>query len=90
SFVISGVVASIVSNGGNADYALQVFSASLSVGLSTLLMVVTDTEHPPAGGTAIWVAVYGWNNMEVFFIIATAVLLAAIGRLLEGRLMDLV
>ncbi len=71
-------------------YSINVFSASLAVGLSTLLMVVTDTEHPPAGGTAIWVAVYGWKNAEILFIIGVACLLATARILLRKHLVDLV
>ena len=39
----------------NAVYAL-------SVGLSIFIMVISDTEHPPAAGTALGVATKGFNR----------------------------
>ena len=33
--------------------------AALSVGLSILIMVSTDTAHPPAAGTVLGLVIYG-------------------------------
>ena len=35
--------------------------AALSVGVSILGMVATNTEHPPAAGTALGLVVHGWS-----------------------------
>ncbi|MFW6237805.1 MAG: HPP family protein [Halanaerobiales bacterium] len=40
-------------------------SGGMAVGLSTLLMVVTDTEHPPAAGIALGLAMAAGSNVIV-------------------------
>lgn len=69
---------------------VYIFSASVAVGLSTLMMVVTDTEHPPAGGTAIWVALYGLMSKGTLFIIIGCVLLAIARLMLINKMVNLV
>ncbi|RLF49214.1 MAG: HPP family protein [Thermoplasmata archaeon] len=99
--VIGGHIVGIVS--GIASYALavyimenispqhvQIFSASLSVGLSTLIMVITDTEHPPAGGTAIWFSIRGADLGSAMFIIAASALLMLSKYILGERMKNLV
>src|SRR5512135_1471986 len=44
---------------------------SMAVGLSIFTMVVTDTEHPPAAGTALGVAITGMSpNVLVAVILS--------------------
>lgn len=40
-----------------------VFLYAIAIALSLFIMAVTDTEHPPAAGTALGLAIYGfsWN-----------------------------
>ena len=66
------------------------FMAVASVGLGILLMVLTDTEHPPAAGTALGlVVVGGWALSAVMFVLLGAVMLSAAHTLLKPRLVDL-
>ena len=47
---------------------------SLAVGFSILIMVLTDTDHPPAAGTALGIAMNG-----ITIEVTAAVILSAIG-----------
>ena len=48
-------------------------AAAVSVGLSILVMVMTDTEHPPAAGTALGLIIPGWSWSAVIFIMSGAI-----------------
>ena len=63
--------------------------AVLTVGLSILLMVVTNTEHPPAAGTALGLVVEGWTISAVVFVLVGVVILSSIHLLLRPRLQNL-
>ncbi|MFC2052562.1 HPP family protein [Chloroflexota bacterium] len=64
--------------------------AAIAVGLSIFVMAITNTEHPPAAGTALGIVAHEWTYETIIFVVACAVSLAIIGRLLRGRLKDLV
>ena len=64
-------------------------AAALSVGLSILVMVVTDTEHPPAAGTALGLVIPGWTRTAVVFIISGALALSLIRIVLRPKLVNL-
>ncbi len=66
------------------------FVYALAVGLSIFLMAITNTEHPPAAGTALGIAAHTWSYQVVLFVLLSVVLLAVIRRLLRSRLKDLV
>lgn len=69
---------------------LYILPYSLSVGLSILAMVISDTEHPPAAGTALGIVVSPWSWRIVVFILASAVLLSLAKWILRYRLKNLV
>ena len=101
--VIGGqVVAVIVGTTFSALYLLPVLGelaegshiardifATISVGLSILLMVVTNTEHPPAAGTALGLVVEGWTPSAVLFVLLGVVMLSVVHMLLRLRLTNL-
>jgi CBS-domain-containing membrane protein len=62
---------------------------ALAVGLSLFTMVVTDTEHPPAAGTALSVVTLGPNRETVIAVVISIGLLVLIQRLLRRYLIDL-
>jgi len=64
-------------------------AVALSVGLSILLMVALNFEHPPAAGTALGIATHEWSWQTVVFIVVFAVCLAVIKWLLRRYLKDL-
>jgi CBS-domain-containing membrane protein len=63
--------------------------AVLSVGLSILLMVLTNTEHAPAAGTALGLVVGGWAPSAILFVLLGAVILSAVHMLLRPHLTNL-
>ena len=67
----------------------MVCAAAISVGLSIFLMVVTDTKHPPASGTALGLVVQGWSVWAVLFVLGGTVMLLLFRWALRNRLRDL-
>ncbi|MFC2025043.1 HPP family protein [Chloroflexota bacterium] len=65
-------------------------AVGLSIGLSIFLMTITNTEHPPAAGTAIGIVAHEWSYDTIIFILVFAVSLAVVRRLLKRYLKDLV
>jgi CBS-domain-containing membrane protein len=56
-------------------YSIIIYS--LAVGFSIFTMVVIDTEHPPAAGTALGVAITG-ISLDVFIAISISVILLSL------------
>ena len=63
--------------------------AVLAVGLSTLFMAVTDSEHPRAAGTALGLVVTDWKSSAVLFVVLGTVTLSVIHMLLRPYLKNL-
>ncbi len=63
---------------------------SLAVGLSILIMVVIDTEHPPAAGTALGVAISGFSLHALASIVVSVTILSSIHHFFKARLKNLV
>jgi CBS-domain-containing membrane protein len=61
----------------------------LAVGLSIFTMVVTDTEHPPAAGTALGVAITGMSPNVLVAVLLSIVLLSLMHRFFKPYLRDL-
>jgi CBS-domain-containing membrane protein len=62
---------------------------SLAFGLSIFTMVVTDTEHPPASGTALGVAITGMSPHLLIVVVLSIVLLSLIHHFFKPYLRDL-
>ena len=62
---------------------------ALAVGLSIFTMVVTDTEHPPASGTALGVAITGMSPHVLIAVVIGIILLSLIHRFFKPYLRDL-
>lgn len=62
---------------------------ALAIGLSILLMVITDTGHPPASGTALGVAVRGFSLDITIAVMTSAIILSLIHHLFKRHLKDL-
>jgi len=70
------------------EHASVIFGA-LSVGLAIFVMVVTDTEHPPAAGLALAFVLNQWDIVTVIVVVAGIVSLALVKMLLKPVLIDL-
>ena len=68
---------------------LRNFSYAVAVGLAVLLMAITNTEHPPAAGTAIGMATREFDILIFLSIIGAVVMLAIIKLALRPHLRDL-
>ena len=72
----------------DTKYLLDI-CAAISVGVGILVMVVTNTEHPPAAGTALGLVIYGFDWSSVTFILASALLLCLVRWILFPRMINL-
>lgn len=73
---------------GNAEF-LRTLGYAIVVGLSMLLMAVTNTEHPPAAGTALGMASRQFDPLIFFSIIGAVVMLSILKLALRPYLQDL-
>ncbi|HEX77863.1 MAG TPA: HPP family protein [Dehalococcoidia bacterium] len=62
-----------------------ILMAAISVGLSIFVMVITDTKHAPAAGTALGLVVQNWQYTTIIFIMACAGALSLVRYLLVRR-----
>jgi CBS-domain-containing membrane protein len=69
---------------------LSILAYSLAVGLSIFIMVVIDTEHPPAAGTALGLATMGFSLGAAIAVVTSAVLLSLAHHFLKPFLKNLV
>ena len=73
-----------------ADQALlSNLALAFAVGLAMLLMAITNTEHPPAAGTAIGMATREFDILIFLSIVGAVVLLAILKLVLRPHLRDL-
>ena len=64
-------------------------AGALAVGISMLIMVLTNTEHPPAAGLALGIVVHAWDFATLAVILLGVVVLYAAKSALKGYLIDL-
>ena len=62
---------------------------SLAVGTTIFLMVALDAEHPPAGGTALGVAITGFSISVMVAILTSSIVLSLAHRFCKKFLKDL-
>ena len=74
----------------HAHHVSSAFVASFAVGLSMLVMVITDTEHPPAAGIALGVAIRGFSWGVMVTSLVSVFVLTVIHYLCRDSLKDLV
>ena len=70
--------------------ALSAVVYALAVGSSIFIMVVIDTEHPPASAVALGVAMRGFSLEVAITVVVTTVVLSIIRSLFGKYLEDLV
>jgi CBS-domain-containing membrane protein len=63
---------------------------ALTVGCSVLAMTITNTEHPPAAGTALGVVIAGFSARVFLGVVVGAGILALIHQVLKPFLRDLI
>lgn len=58
------------------DMIYSAIAYSVAVGATMFVMVVSDTEHPPAAGTALGIAISGYSSDAAIAVITGAVLMS--------------
>lgn len=71
-------------------YIVSLLTYALAVGISIFVMVVTDTEHPPASGLALGVAVAGFDLKVTIAVISAVIVLSIIHHFCKSMIRDLV
>ncbi|MCP4649921.1 MAG: HPP family protein [PVC group bacterium] len=66
-----------------------IFFASLAVGLAIFIMVITNTEHPPAAGLALGLVFNAFNHRTLLVVILGIIALSLIKTLLKPLLKNL-
>jgi CBS-domain-containing membrane protein len=84
--LISGSLISFIPH--NSEYSCIMVYA-LAVGISILLMVALNFEHPPAAGTALGVAMTGFSVTVLIAVITSSVILSLAHRFLRRYLREL-
>jgi CBS-domain-containing membrane protein len=69
--------------------AIFAFYAAVGVGLTMFLMAATNTEHPPAAGTALAIVAHGFEWGLILFIASAVLILVLIQRMTRTKLIDL-
>lgn len=85
--LVSGSVCALIPQ---PIYVVSLIAYALAVGLSIFIMVVTDTEHPPASGLALGVAITGFTWNVGIAVITAVIVLSLIHHLCKPMIKDLV
>ena len=84
---LSGCLCALIPH---SSFLYSILLYSLAVGLSIFIMVVTDTEHPPASGTALGFAITGFDLNAAIALITSAIMLSLAHHFFKPYLRDLV
>jgi len=71
-------------------YFMSLLAYALAVGGSIFIMVVTDTEHPPASGLALGLAVSGFSWSVGIAVVTAVVVLSLVHHFFKSMIRDLV
>lgn len=63
---------------------------AIAVGLATFLMVITNTEHPPAAGMALGLVLQPWDYRTVLYVLGCVCFLCLAKQVLKRVMIDLV
>jgi len=69
---------------------VEVCCAALALGVAFLIMVVTNTEHPPAAALALGFVLNEWDLFALLVVLSGIVLITAIKEAIKPRLLDLI
>lgn len=66
-----------------------IFFGAIAVGVSILLMTITNTEHAPAAGISLGLVINQWTNITILFILGAILWMAVVRKILKPYLIDL-
>jgi len=84
---LSGCLCALIPH---SSFLYSILLYSLAVGLSIFIMVVTDTEHPPASGTALGFVITGFDLKTAIALMASVIILSLVHHFFKPYLRDLV
>jgi CBS-domain-containing membrane protein len=85
------LLATLVSAQTSIDYhTLQILCGAAAAGLAFLLMVVTDTEHPPAASLALGYVLNEWSLLTVVVVLTGLVAIVGVKESTKRLMIDLV
>jgi CBS-domain-containing membrane protein len=92
--LVASPMAIIAGTGVGEDWIAQIptifaLYAALGVGITMFLMAATNTEHPPAAGTALAVVAHGFGWDLLLFLAVAVLILVIIQRATRHWLIDL-
>lgn len=64
--------------------------AAIATGVAMFIMVITDTEHPPAAGLALGFVLNEWDALTLIVVMLGILTISGIKELCKSSLMDLV
>jgi CBS-domain-containing membrane protein len=93
--IIGGHIAGLITGSFFAvftnDYIIiNAFFYAAAVGVTFLIMVITDTEHPPAAGTALGLSITGYSSDAAIAVLTSVIILSFIHLFAKSKLKDLV
>ena len=68
----------------------SVVFGGIAVGIAILLMVMTNTEHPPAAGISLSLVLNSWDFETIGFIMAAVIVMGLLKKALKPKLIDLI
>jgi CBS-domain-containing membrane protein len=71
------------------NHLLLLISSALCVGITSIILVITDTEHPPAVGMALGLIINEWNFLSIFITLTAIIALTIAKEALKPHLINL-
>jgi len=71
------------------QHAIHIIVGALATGLAMFVMVVTDTEHPPAASLSLGFILNEWDMLTLAVVLTGIVSISIVKELLRTRLIDL-
>lgn len=93
--IIIGIIMSLISKFllnnyfSGQEHNIYIIFGALAVGVAIFLMVITDTEHPPAIGLALGLVLSDWTYRVIVMVVVSVLLLYGIKKILKPYLIDL-
>lgn len=72
-----------------SDHTLDIMFGALAVGLAMFIMVITNTEHPPAAAIALGFVLNAWDLMTIVVVLAGILCITLVKESVRSRLIDL-
>ena len=71
-------------------FETNIIFGAFAVGISIFLMVILDSEHPPAAGLSLAFLLNDWNGSDILHIVIIACFLALVKHSIGSRLKNLI